>query len=374
MAGPKIPATGNASPRPRVRYKKSYHKPLYQVLALEEPTPLAALTPRSGQTRTKTDESRYTLTFDYDDMDRLIKITHPDGTSEQITYNRFDVTNVMDRAGRQTTFEFDNIRQMRKRTDPLGRVTLFEWCRCGAIKTLTDPMGRTTTWLTDVQSRTIAKQYGDGSQAQHFYVNASSRLRQVIDEKQQISQFAYNLDDTLKSVVHANAAIPTPGVSYTYDPNYSRVLSMSDGTGTTLYSYVPVTGTPTLGANELASVDGPLPNDTITYEYDELDRRISTAINGVAMRMTCDAAGRVITETNALGTFTYACDGASGRLLTNVFPNGLTVERGYGGNLEDRELQRITHRVGVTPILQPVHQGPEPGLRRVGHYPALSQP
>jgi RHS repeat-associated protein len=36
--------------------------------------------------------------------------------------------------------------------------------------------------------------------------------------------------------------------------------------------------------------------------------------------------------------------------LTNVFPNGLRVERGYGGNLEDRELQRITHKVGTTPI------------------------
>src|SRR5262245_42742479 len=68
------------------------------------------------------------------------------------------------------------------------------------------------------------------------------------------------------------------------------------------------------------------------------------------MRMNYDAAGRIVTETNALGTFTYAYDGASGRLLTNVFPNGLRVERGYGGNLEGRELQRITHKVGTTPI------------------------
>jgi RHS repeat-associated protein len=61
-------------------------------------------------------------------------------------------------------------------------------------------------------------------------------------------------------------------------------------------------------------------------------------------------AGRVSSETNALGAFSYAYDGATGRVLTNVFPNGLTVERGYGGNLEDRELQRITHRVGATPV------------------------
>ena len=57
-------------------------------------------------------------------------------------------------------------------------------------------------------------------------------------------------------MAYANSAIPTPGVSYTYDPNYSRLVTMTDGTGTTLYSYNPVTGTPTLGANKLASVDG----------------------------------------------------------------------------------------------------------------------
>ena len=117
-----------------------------------------------GRMRTKTDESGYTLTYDYDDLDRLTKISHPDSTFEQFTFDRLDVAALRDRAGRQTLFEFDNVRQMKKRTDPLGRVTLFEWCRCGAIKSLTDPLGRTTTWLTDVQSRPVAKQYGDGSQ------------------------------------------------------------------------------------------------------------------------------------------------------------------------------------------------------------------
>jgi len=303
-----------------------------------------------GRTVTKTDESGYTLMFEHDAMDRVTRITHPDSSFEQFTYDRLDVAVVKDRAGRQTLFEFDDVRQMKKKTDPLGRATLFDWCRCGQIKSLTDPMGRTTSWFTDVQGRVTIKQYADGSQATYLYGNASSRLRQVIDEKQQVTQFTYNRDDTLKATAYPNASVPTPGVSYTYDANYRRRVSMTDGTGTTLYSYNPITAIPALGANQMASVDGPLPNDTITYGYDELGRRISTAINDVAMRMNYDAAGRVISETNVLGTFTYAYDGASGRLLTNVFPNGLVVEHGYGGNLEDRELQRITHRIGATPV------------------------
>jgi len=150
------------------------------------------------------------------------------------------------------------------------------------------------------------------------------------------------------------APSPTPGVSYTYDPNYKRQLSTTDGTGTTLYSYNPVTTTPTLGANQLASVDGPLPNDTITYDYDELGRRVSTAINGVASRMIYDAPGRVISETNALGAFTMSYDGSTGRVLTNTFPNGQTETRSYGNILQGLTLQRITHKVGAIPFRIPL--------------------
>jgi len=98
-----------------------------------------------GRMRTITGLTGYTMKFDYDPMNRITKITHPDSTFEQLIYDRLDVTNVTDRAGRQTLFEFDNVRRMKKRTDPLGRVTLFDWCLCGQIKSLTDPMGRTTT-------------------------------------------------------------------------------------------------------------------------------------------------------------------------------------------------------------------------------------
>lgn len=302
-----------------------------------------------GRTRTLTDESGYTLTFDYDVMDRLTRVTFPDTTFTQYTYNRLDLVAVLDSAGRQTLIDYDNMRQVTKQTDPLGRVTHFGWCSCGSLGSLTDPMGRTTQWSSDVQGRPVSKQFGDGSKISYFYENTTSRLRQVIDEKQQVGNYAYNRDDTLKSIAFANATVPTPGVSYTYDPNYLRVVSMTDGTGTTLYSYNPITALPGLGAGDMASVDGPLHNDTITYGYDELGRRVSTAINGVAALMTFDAAGRVIGETNALGIFTFGYDGASSRLVTQTFPNGQTGELAYGNNLQDRTLQRITHKVGATP-------------------------
>lgn len=52
-----------------------------------------------------------------------------------------------------------------------------------------------------------------------------------------------------------------------------------------------------LGAGQVASVDGPLTDDTITYTYDELGRVTSRAINGVAASQTYDALGRTTAET-----------------------------------------------------------------------------
>jgi RHS repeat-associated protein len=70
----------------------------------------------------------------------------------------------------------------------------------------------------------------------------------------------------------------------------------------------------------------------------------------VATLLAFDAAGRVTAETNALGSFNRAYDGASSRLLSETFPNGQTVTHAYGTALQDFSLQRITHTLGVTPI------------------------
>jgi RHS repeat-associated protein len=303
-----------------------------------------------GRIQTLTMPSGYVAAFNYDSMDRLTRITHPDSTFSEFTYNRLDLVTLRDRAGRQTMLEYDSVRQITKETDPLGRITRFSWCDCGSLKSLIDPMGRVTEWHSDIQSRPISKRYSDGSRISYDYEETTSRVRQIIDEKQQITQFLYNQDNTIKSISYANAVVPTPAILYTYDTNYQRVISMADGVGTTLYSYYPITGSPALGAGQLAAIDGPLPNDTITHSYDELGRSLATAIDGVASGVTYDPVGRITAETNALGGFAYGYEGPSHRMTSLTFPNNQTEERGYLNNLQDRMLQRITHTVNATPI------------------------
>ena len=303
-----------------------------------------------GRLRSRTDGSGYAVTLDYDALNHITQATFPDGTTQLFGYDLLDPTLLVDRAGRTTMREFSSVRKLAKVTDPLGRVTQFDWCKCGEISSLTDALGRTTSWQHDVQSRPIGKTFPDGSRIQYFYEKTTSRLQRQIDEKGQETRYAWNADGALASVTYPNAEVPTPGLSYTYDPDYPRIASLTDGTGTTVYGYFPVTNPTALGASLLAAQDGPLPDDTIAYRYDELGREVSVAIGGHEETTTYDVAGRVAEVTNALGTFLYAYEGGTARRTLLTYPNGLTAQSAYADNLGDNQLQKITHKVGATPV------------------------
>jgi YD repeat-containing protein len=180
-----------------------------------------------------------------------------------------------------------------------------------------------TVWERDLRGRVTKKIYDDTKFTQYAYNSRDGKLKSVTGAKNQVKNYSYNLDGTLKGVTYANALISTPNVSFTYDPKYRRLATMTDGTGLTSFAYHPVTDPGTLGARRLATLDGPLANDTITYMYDELGHTTNRAVNGIAEGFVFDDLGRMSTHTNLLGTFTYAYVNAAHRLasITPSLPN-----------------------------------------------------
>ena len=289
------------------------------------------------------DTEGYTVTLSYDAFDRPILKSFPDGTSEQLVYNRLDLVAIKDRLGRWATNTYNADRQLVSALDPLGRLTRFEWCKCGLIEAIIDPMGRETSWTYDVQSRPVAKQFPDGSIETFTYESAGGRLRIQTDANGQQAITDYYLDNSVKSVSYLGGANPAPSVSFTYDPDYDRVLTMQDSVGTTVFSYNPITAIPSLGASQLQSVSGPLPNSAITYQYDQLGRIISRAINGSTQTVTFDVLGRATNMTSSLGSFRYAYLNATMRLTSAVYPNGLTTLYSWYDNTGDQRLKQILH-------------------------------
>ena len=303
-----------------------------------------------GRVRTVTNVSdNYTIIIDYDALDRITKITYPDGTFQQITYDRLEVSETRDRLGRITTIAHDGERRVRYVRDPLNRETFFDWCKCGSLSSMTDPLQHTTTWNRDLQGRLTSKVLADNTHTDYVYETTTSRLKQITDAKGQITNYQYFGDDNLKQVSYTNSTTATPSVNYTYDATYNRVATIADGTGTTTHTYHPVVAAPSppqLGATQLASIDGPLANDTITYSYDELERVLSRTINAISSSQTYDTLGRVTTVSNPLGQFGYTYDGVTSRLANITGTNGdqvVEMRYTYYDNFGDRRLKTLTN-------------------------------
>src|SRR5205823_1769938 len=231
--------------------------------------------------------------------------TYPDGTYEQTTYDRLDPKTFRDRLGRITEYTYNASRQLVAVRDPLGRVTSYDHCTCGALDGIVDGNGHRTGWTRDLEGRITTETRPDSSTTQYAYETTTSRVKQVTDRKGQVTTYSYFNDDALKQKTYTNASVSTPSVSFTYDAIFPRVATMVDGTGTTTYSYYPISSGQ-YGAGMVSTIDGPLGTDTITYTYDQLGRATSRDINGTAQSLTLDGIGRVTNLTTALGAFTYA--------------------------------------------------------------------
>jgi RHS repeat-associated protein len=307
-----------------------------------------------------TSPDNYTVATDYDNLDRPTQITYPDTTTQQFQYTQdfgqglttiLDLTKNKDRRGNWTTRHYNANRQMDSITDPLNRTTQFGWCSCGSLTSITDARGKLTTFNRDLQSRVSSKVFADTKQILYAYENTTSRLKSMTDSKNQTTNYQYFADNDLKQASYTNAQIATPTVNFTYDPNYNRVLTMADGTGTTTYAYKPITGSVSLGAGQLQTVDGPLTNDTITYTYDELGRALSEGVNGISASRAYDSLGRTGSVTNPLGLFTNTFDSVTPRLQSTAFPNGQVTTHSYSTNTGDRRLQTIQNNTSGGVIL-----------------------
>ena len=294
-----------------------------------------------GRTRTVTDPDSYVHTYDYDALDRRTKITYPDLSYRETIYNRLDPEKRRDRLGRWTETFYDALRRAVASRDPLGRTRTQQWCNCGSLDKVIDANGNATTWDRDLQGRVTRETRADGVAWEYTYENATSRLKQRKDPRNQLANYTYFLDNNRQQVSYTNAVIATPTVSFTYDSVYNRLATMTDGTGTTTYSYNPVIGA--LGSGQLASVDGPFTNDTVGYTYEELGRIASRGLSVFTSGLSYDALGRLSTQASPVGNFTYGYDGVTSRPLSLSYPNGQMTQYLYFPNSGDHRLQQIKH-------------------------------
>ena len=226
-----------------------------------------------GDTLTSVDGNNKSTTIGYDAADRPILVTKADSTTNKTDYNLDStVADTVDGLGNKTLYSYDGQGRAVSSTDPDHRTSTITLDPAGRLTTSVDALSRTVTPTLDAAGEITHVAYSDGV---------------------------------------------TPAVSYTYDAD-GRVLTMTDGTGTTSNSY-DTYGEITASTNAAGA--------TVGYSYDPAGNVTGITYPGQAVSLVrgFDSANRLTSIKDFAGnstTFGYDHDSA---LTSTVYPDGATV-------------------------------------------------
>jgi RHS repeat-associated protein len=287
-----------------------------------------------------TDSQGWSVSYVYDNADRLTAATYPDGTADKFNYDKLDLASYTDRLGREWSYSHDANRNLTAITDPTKHQALLGYTNEGHLKSLSDGNTNVTSWAYDIEGRPTSKSYADNSLVTYTYETTTSRLKSQTDALNQTKQYAYAADNRLLGISYLNAVNPTAGVTFTYDPWFPRITTMTDGTGTTQYSYIPVGSA---GALRVLQETGPPTGRSINYTYDALGRLASRTVSGAgAESFQYDNLGRVASHTSDLGTFTFTYLGETPQTTQRSLSGSiLSTQWSYLPNSGDRRLKEI---------------------------------
>ncbi len=273
-----------------------------------------------ARTRAVTDADGMVLIYELDGLNRITKIVHSDGTSEQNDWGCCWLDKQIDRLGNTTTYWRNYFGQPLVVQNGADRLLQYEHDANGNMLTLYDESGNPTRWEYDSRNHMTKRTFADNSFYTYVF-DGLGNLKQRTDAKGITVTYGYNLNNLLET-------ISAPGlvtITYTYDPKVDWLVSMSDVTGTTTFGHDDV--------GRINSEDGPLTADVITTTYDGMGRvQTRTINNDINTKSTTlyDNLERLQTQANPLGNFSYGYrSSVSPRLASLTYPNGQVTSYEY---------------------------------------------
>jgi RHS repeat-associated protein len=248
-------------------------------------------------------------TFTYDDVGNMLSMSN---SNASVTYDYDDLNRVTDvdySSGKSVHYTYDEVGNRSSMTDPEGGITTYDYDDANRLLGLTNPLGQTTTYTYDSIGRVTRRDYSNGTYTTYIY-DDSSRLRSLTNKNSSgdvLSSYTYEYDaaGNRTSMTEANGDRTT----YAYDDLYQLTSVIYPDSSTATYGYDPV------GNRQVLTSPG---GDT-GYTYDDEDR-LQTA--GPAT-YGWDNNGNLVSKTDAAGTTTYAYDN-EGRLTSITFPDAST--------------------------------------------------
>jgi RHS repeat-associated protein len=277
------------------------------------------------------DQNGVTTQMSYDELGRMLSRKYPDGGTEGFGYSPFGLmvytnqllTNI-------THYYFDAERRKIAETNALNFGTEYGYDAAGDLTNLTDQNGNKTDWGYDLYGRVTNKVDAANVSILQYGYDDDNRLTSRTSVQKGTTSYGYDNVGNLTSVTYSSNS----ALSFSYD-SINEMLSMSDGIGTTTFTYTP--------SGQLASEAGPWASDTIAYSY---TNRLRQSLNlqqpnasAWAQTYGYDDANRLHALTSPSGAFGYAYNSgldsttSSSSLVAEItLPNGGYISDSYDVN------------------------------------------
>ena len=352
----------------------------------------------NGNIKTRSDAAGHTTRYDYDAVNRLVKVTAADNAVTNYVYNaEGNLDYVQDARGLRTSFTYNGLGQVLTQVSPDTGTTTYTYDSAGRMATESKANGLSINYTWDALNRMTSRTSG-GVTESFTYDEGSygkGRLTRINDATGQTT-FAYNAAGELiqqVNTIYGNTYTTTwsydsagrrtgmsypTGVSLTYSyDGYGRLAGVSSnlgGASATLadsFLYEPATdrpyawrfgnGLPRLitldtdgriaqlasqGAHNLSlgytnvdtlqtKTDNVYPSQSANYAHDSVDRLTTVSSNGDPQSFTVDGVANRTGQTRQGLGYTFTLDPASNR-LSAWSGNGQWRNFGYdaAGNLK----------------------------------------
>ncbi|WP_458208671.1 RHS repeat domain-containing protein [Haladaptatus sp. NG-SE-30] len=236
-------------------------------------------------------------TFEYDSLDRITVTVDPSNNRIENRYDAHDnlvrqerrdevrdseTGDVVDQQVYTTSFVYDTLDRLVRRTDPLGNTTQYAYDSRGNRVRRTDPLGNIVRTEFDVHNRRVAEiqertdtGLGDGSPLTgaetRFKYDANSNVIAVIDSSGRQTEFTFDALDRRRAIIYPDES----EFRLDYDPD-DNLIRTRDNNGLQRHYTIDA-----LGRTTRVDVDGSDLMGTVVegatfeqYTYDGLNRRI----------------------------------------------------------------------------------------------------
>jgi RHS repeat-associated protein len=293
--------------------------------------------------RASYDRKNQSITYTYDQLNRLTQKSYPDTSTVNYTYDLDSrLTQVTDPTGTYS-FTFDNMGRLTSATASYAFLTSrsfttsYTYDAASNRTGMTDPENGSTTYAYDTLNRlqtltpptafTATGNFG-------FSYDALSRRTQMTRPNSITTNYTYDNLSRLLSVLHQSGATTLDGASYTVDNAGNRTSKTDQRLGvTTNYGYDNI-------YQLLSATQGA--NTTESYTYDAVGNRLSSLgvspysyntsnelTSTPSTSYTYDYNGNALTSTTGSNTTSYAWD-FENRLTSMTLPgSGGTVSFKY---------------------------------------------